>query len=86
MQTRIRFLQEDLFTTEISGASVMVLFLWPDLNLKLRERLWRELKPGTRVISYVHDMGDWPPREVTKVQGASGERNLYLWVIGPEGR
>ena len=60
---------------------MVFLFLWPDLNLKLRTKLWRELKPGSRVISYVHDMGDWPPRRTLKVQGAHGERNLYLWVI-----
>lgn len=78
---RIRFLEQDLFTTDFRDATVVFLFLWPDLNLKLRAQLWRELKPGSRVISYVHDMGDWPPRRTLKVQGAHGERNLYLWVI-----
>lgn len=78
---RIRFLEQDLFTTDIAEASVVVLFLWPDVNMKLRPRLWRELRPGTRVISYVHDMGDWPPRQVVRVQGNHGERNLYLWTI-----
>ena len=82
VQDRIRFVEGDLYTTAIAEASVVVLFLWPDLNLKLRPRLWRELRPGTRVISYVHDMGDWKPDEVLKVQGAFGERNLYLWTIG----
>ena len=81
VQDRIRFLEGDLFTTAIADASVVVLFLWPDLNLKLRPRLWQELRPGTRVISYVHDMGDWKPDAVLKVQGAFGERNLYLWTI-----
>ncbi len=85
VQSRIAFRGEDLFTTEIAGASVVVVFLWPDLNLKLRERLWKELRPGTRVISYVHDMGDWKPDEVVRVQGAFGERNLYLWRIAPAG-
>lgn len=83
VQDRIRFVEGDLFTTAISDASVVVLFLWPDLNLKLRPRLWQELRPGTRVISYVHDMGDWKPEEVLKVQGAFGERNLYRWTIQP---
>jgi SAM-dependent methyltransferase len=82
---RIRFVEGDLFTTPIADATVVVVFLWPDLNLKLRPRLWRELRPGTRVVSYVHDMGDWPPAKVVKVQGAFGERNLYLWTIGPRG-
>lgn len=78
---QIRFLENDLFTTDIGEASVVVLFLWPDLNLKLRPKLWRELKPGTRVVSYVHDMGDWQPREAIRVQGSSGERTLFLWTI-----
>ena len=78
---RIRFVEDDLFTTGFAEATVVVLFLWPDLNLKLRPRLWRELRPGTRVISYVHDMGDWPPLKTVKVEGRSGERNLYLWTI-----
>jgi SAM-dependent methyltransferase len=81
VQQSIRFIEGDLFSTAIADATVVVVFLWPDLNLKLRPRLWQELRPGTRVISYVHDMGDWKPEEVIKVQGAFGERNLYLWTI-----
>ena len=84
---RIRFVEQDLFTTDFRDATVVMLFLWPDLNLKLRPRLWTELRPGTRVVSYVHDMGDWKPRRTLRVTGAHGERNLYLWVIeAPPGR
>jgi len=78
---RVRFIEGDLFTTDIGDATLVILFLWPDLNLKLRPRLWRELKAGTRVISYVHSMDDWPPDETRRVMGAYGERNLYLWRI-----
>jgi SAM-dependent methyltransferase len=78
---RIRFLEQDLFTTDISDATVVVLFLWPDLNLKLRARLWQELRPGARVVSYVHGMGDWAPEQTLTVQGRYGERALYLWTI-----
>jgi len=78
---RIRFVEGDLFTTDFADATVVMLFLWPDLNLKLRPRLWRELRPGTRVISYVHTMGDWQPRQTVKVIGRTGERNVYLWTI-----
>jgi SAM-dependent methyltransferase len=78
---RIRFLEQDLFTTEFADASVIFVFLWPDLNLKLRPRLWNELKPGSRVVSYVHDMGDWVPQQTMRVMGHHGERNLYLWTI-----
>ena len=78
---RIRFVEGDLFTTDFADASVVFLFLWPDLNLKLRPRLWRELRPGTRVVSYVHPMGDWAPGETVQVQGRYGQRDLYLWKI-----
>lgn len=78
---RIRFLEQDLFTTDFRDASVVIVFLWPDLNLKLRPQLWHDLKPGTRVLSYVHDMGDWKPQRTLRVQGAHGERNLHLWII-----
>jgi ribosomal protein L11 methylase PrmA len=83
---RIRFLDQDLFETNIGEATVVMLFLWPDVNLKLRPKLWRELRPGTRVVSYVHDMGDWKPQHVITVQGRFGERFLYLWTIAaPQG-
>ncbi len=78
---RIRFVEGDLFTADFADASVVFLFLWPDLNLKLRPRLWRELRPGTRVVSYVHPMGDWAPGETVQVQGRYGRRDLYLWKI-----
>ena len=69
----------------LSEATVVTLFLWPDLNVKLRPRLHHELKPGARVVSYVHDMGDWAPRETRAVRGAYGPRKLYLWVA-PTGK
>lgn len=78
---RIRFLNQDLFETEIGDATVVTLFLWPSVNLKLRPKLWRELKPGTRVVSYIHGMDDWPPQETRNVEGARGPRKLFLWVI-----
>ena len=89
VESRIRFVTGDLFTVPIADATVVFLFLWPDLNLKLRPRLRSELRPGTRIVSYVHTMGDWPPRETRKVQGRYGQRELYLWTIkstgpGPE--
>ena len=78
---RMRFLQQDLFETAIGEANVVALFLWPSINLKLRPKLLRELKPGTRVVSYVHDMGDWKAEKTISVQGLHGERRVYLWTI-----
>lgn len=78
---RIRFLNQDLFETSIGDADAVMLFLWPHINLKLRPKLGAELKPGTRVVSYVHDMGDWKPERVLDVQGRSGPRKVYRWTI-----
>jgi tRNA A58 N-methylase Trm61 len=74
---RVQFLQEDLFQTEISAATVVALYLMPNLNLKLRSRLFKELKPGTRVVSHAFDMGDWKPQKTLVVEG----RHVYFWVV-----
>ena len=76
---RVTFRHEDLFTADFRDATVVTLFLSPDANLKLRPILLRELKPGTRVVSYWHDMGDWQPERTI----AAGEANVYLWTIPP---
>jgi ribosomal protein L11 methylase PrmA len=82
---RILFLNQDLFDTDIGDATVVTLFLWPSVNLKLRPKLWRELKPGTRVVSYVHSMGDWIPQDARTVEGAHGPRKLFLWTVPADG-
>ena len=74
---RVRFRNEDLFEADISEATVVTLFLWPEVNLKLRQKLWRDLKPGTRVVSYYWDMGDWEPERRIPADG----HEIYLWTI-----
>lgn len=81
---RVRFFEGDLFATDYSAATVVTLFLWPNINMQLRPVL-RALKPGTRIVSYVHDLGDWRPDKVVKVQARHGERNVYLWVVPAAG-
>ncbi len=78
---RIRFLTQDLFLTDIRDASAVMLFLWPEVNRALRPKLLRELKPGTRVVSHWHDMGDWRPQETVRVSSGGRERPIYLWTI-----
>ena len=78
---RIDFLNQDLFVTDVTGANVVMLFLSPALNLKLRPKLLDELKPGARVVSHWHDMDDWKPQKTIRVQSSGRERPVYLWTI-----
>ena len=77
---RISFRQEDLLATELAGASVVTLFLSPDMNLKLRPRLQRELVSGTRIVSHWHRMGDWRADRVRSVWDGNRSREVFLWV------
>jgi cyclopropane fatty-acyl-phospholipid synthase-like methyltransferase len=75
---KVRFLNADLFETDISEATVVTLYLLQSLNEKLRPKLFRELKPGTRVVSHAFSMGDaWKPDQTITVNG----RTIYFWRI-----
>ena len=78
---RIRFLEQDLLQTDIRGATVVTLFLSVDMNLALRPKLWRELKPGTRVVSHWHRMGDWTPDKTVDIRSYFRYHPVYLWTI-----
>ena len=73
---KVRFLNQDLFTTNISEATVVTLYLLPSLNLKLIPKLNAELKPGTRVVSHAFDMGGIKPISTQNVNG----RTIYFWT------
>jgi tRNA G37 N-methylase Trm5 len=74
---RVKFLEQDLFKTDLKEATVVTLYLLPDVNLRLRPKLWQELKPGTRVVSHAFDMGDWTPQQKVEVEG----KTIYYWVV-----
>jgi SAM-dependent methyltransferase len=78
---RILFLNQDLLDTGLADATVVTLFLSPELNLKVRPKLRGDLRPGTRVVSYVHNMGDWAPQQTANVESPHGPRKLFLWII-----
>jgi len=78
----VEFRNEDLFRTPFGEATVVTLYLLPDLNVKLRPRLLAELKPGTRVVSHQFDMGTWKPDRKVELNG----RTIYLWTIPPRKR
>src|ERR671915_1232226 len=79
---KVRFLNQDLFTTNISEATVVTLYLLPSLNLKVLPKLNAELKPGTRVVSHAFDMGDIKPQQTQNVNG----RTIYLWTVPVQNR
>jgi cyclopropane fatty-acyl-phospholipid synthase-like methyltransferase len=74
---RVSFEVNDLFDADIRNATVVALYLLPEVNMRLRPRLFRELKPGTRVVSHSFGMGDWKPDKEQLVEGD----HVYLWII-----
>ena len=76
----VEFRQQDLFKADFKEATVVTLYLLPDLNVKLRPRLWEDLKPGTRIVSHQFDMGTWKPEKTLQSNG----RTVYFWTIPPK--
>ncbi|HEX2876685.1 MAG TPA: class I SAM-dependent methyltransferase [Polyangiaceae bacterium] len=80
---RIEFVTQDLFVTDLRDANVVFLFLWPEINRRLLPKLLRELRPGARIVSNMHDMGSFAPTQViTLNQGASRPHRVYAWKVG----
>ena len=76
----VKIIRGDLFETDISEATVVTLYLLTELNRKVRPKLLRELRPGTRVVSHAFSMGgEWEPERQESVQGTT----VYLWRIPP---
>ncbi len=81
---RVKFLQQDLFETDIREATVVTLYLLPEINLRLRPKLLSELKPGTRIVSHNYDMGDWTPLKTLQVR-VPEDHTIYYWVVPTPG-
>jgi ubiquinone/menaquinone biosynthesis C-methylase UbiE len=77
VESLVKFRNEDLFRANFREATVVTLYLLPDLNVKLRPKIWRELKPGTRIVSHQFDMGDWKPEKTIDLNG----RTIYFWTV-----
>ena len=76
---RVKFAVQDLFQTDLKDATVVTLYLLPEVNLRLRPKLLSDLRPGARVVSHSFDMGDWKPEKTVTVQ--PGGQRLMLWTI-----
>ena len=78
---QIRFREEDLLKSDLSDATVVMLFLSPELANALRPKL-EKLKPGSRIVAHWYPVGDWKPDQVVKIRGPWGrERTLFLWRL-----
>jgi hypothetical protein len=84
---RVQFFARDLFETDIREASVLTMYLLPEVNLQLRPRILAQLKPGTRVVSHDWNMGEWQPDAKEVVEGMSKPvmpqqaSTVYLWIV-----
>lgn len=86
VEAKAKFVEQDLFKTDLAPATVVTLYLLPDVNLKLRPALLA-LKAGTRVVSHDWDMGDWKPDRTvtipvaTKTTGTRKASDVHLWIV-----
>jgi trans-aconitate methyltransferase len=78
---RVRFLEGDIFDADIKEATVVTLYLLPEINLRLRPKLLADLKPGTRLVSHNYDMGDWAPLKTVTLEVSGTTHTVYYWVI-----
>lgn len=77
VESRVCFLEDDLFEVDFSPATVVTMYLMDTVNLTMRPRLLNELRPGTRIVSHAFDMGDWKPDRRVPATGTG----LYLWIV-----
>jgi hypothetical protein len=85
---RVHFLQQDVFATDLSRATVLTLYLLPGMMESLRPKLLRELKPGTRIVSHDFDFGEWKPDRTIEVMTdekydltGAWTSNVHLWTV-----
>lgn len=78
---RVRFETGDLFEAELGAATVVTMYLLPEVNWRLCPRLLAQLKTGTRIVSHAFDMGDWRPEETRRAGGAI----VHLWRVPEPG-
>ncbi len=86
VENLVRFVEKDLFEADIHEASVVTLFLLNSVNLKLRPKLLKDLKPGTRVVSNTFDMGDWKPLKEVQLEDGDDQdtylsHKFFLWIV-----
>jgi len=81
VSSQVRFAVQDLFKTDFSEATVVALYLFPELNAKLLPKFRAELRPGTRVVSHQFPIGDWPPDRIETAWSGTLDHRLFLWTV-----
>jgi tRNA G37 N-methylase Trm5 len=74
--------QQDIRTVDLSEATVLTMYLLPEVNLMVRPNIWKQMKAGSRIVSHDFDMGDWKPLKTEHVKdGSNWDHTLYLWHV-----
>jgi SAM-dependent methyltransferase len=79
VSSKVSFIEGDLFTADISAATVVTLYLSTTVNRQLEPKLRRELRPGTRIVSHQFNLGGWTPDKTVRARGDGTE--LFLWTV-----
>jgi cyclopropane fatty-acyl-phospholipid synthase-like methyltransferase len=81
---RVRFICGDLFQVDISGATVVCLYLLPAAHARMSRKIFRELKPGTRILCHDYVLADWAPERTELIPiGPLKISQIYLWRVPP---
>jgi tRNA G37 N-methylase Trm5 len=79
---RVEFRQQDMFEADVTGATVVALYLWPEITTGLGAKLLRELDPGDRIVSHDFRIEGWTPNRIVDAgKDKTGTATIYLWVV-----
>lgn len=82
VENLVEIRQQDIRTVDLSPATVLTMYLLPEVNLMIRPNIWKQMKPGSRVVSHDFDMGDWKPLKTEYIKdGSNWDHTLYLWHV-----
>jgi SAM-dependent methyltransferase len=82
VENLVEIRQQDIRTVDLSQASVLTMYLLPEVNLMIRPNIWKQMKPGSRIVSHDFDMGDWKPLKTEQIKDdSSWDHTLYLWHV-----
>jgi len=82
VENLVEIRQQDIRTVDLSAANVLTMYLLPEVNLMIRPNIWKQMKPGSRIVSHDFDMADWKPLKTEYIKdGSNWDHTLYLWHI-----